>query len=45
MRITKTAALTINDIAEWCFVGGEDADYVNPVTFDDVWNHPEEVER
>ena len=45
MRITKTAALTINDIAEWCLVGGKDANYVSPVTFDDAWNHPEDVER
>ena len=45
MRITKTAALTMNNIAEWCLVGGEDADYVNPTTFDKAWNHPIEKER
>ena len=45
MRITKTAELTMNDITEWCLVGGKDADYLNPVTFADAWNHLEDVER
>ena len=45
MRITETAALTMSDIAEWCLVGGEDANYVNPATFDEAWNHPIEKER
>ena len=40
MRITETAALTMNDIVEWCLVGGKDANYVNPATFNEAWNHP-----
>ena len=45
MQITKTAALTMSDIVEWCLVGGGDADYVNLATFDKAWNHPIENER
>ena len=45
MRITETVALTMSDIVEWCLVGGEDADYVNPETFDKAWNHPIKNER
>ena len=45
MHINKTTVLAMNDISEWCLVGGEEAYYVNSVTFDDTWNHPEDVRR
>ena len=37
--ITDNAALTMQDIAKWCMVGGKDADYIIPATFDKSWNH------
>ena len=37
MRITKMAALTMNNIFKWCVVGGKDADDINPVMFDKSW--------
>ena len=45
MRITKTAALTMHDIAEWCLVGRKESNYVNPATFDEASNHQDEDER
>ena len=41
MRITENTALSMQEIA----VGGEDADYNNPVTFWEAWDHEEENER
>ena len=35
--ITKYTALSMQDIAEWCLVGGEDSNYNNPITFKGVW--------
>ena len=45
MHITETMALTMQDIAEWFLVGIKDADYINPGTFDETWNHQDKNER
>ena len=45
MRISETAALLMQELVEWCLVGGEDADYTNPTTFNNTWNHVDENER
>ena len=42
MRITENAALSMQEIAEWCLVVGEDADYNNPITFQEAWDYEEE---
>ena len=36
MRISETAAISMQELVEWCLVGGEDADYTNPKTFKEV---------
>ena len=36
---------TFTDIVDICLVGGTDDEYVNPVTFQDAWNHPDLTER
>ena len=45
MCITKTTALTMQNITEWCLVGGKGVNYIKPITFDDAWNHKEKSER
>ena len=45
MRITKTAVLTMQDIAEWHLVGVKDDEYINPGPFDKDWNHQDRNER
>ena len=45
MSITESAALSMQEIAEWCLVGGEDADYNNPITFWEAWDHKDENEH
>ena len=36
---------TLEDVVEFAFVGGTDDLYVNPRTFDEAWNHPDENDR
>ena len=45
MHITANTALSMQEIAEWRLVGGEDADYNNPIRFQEAWDHEEENER
>ena len=45
MRINENAALSMQEIAEWYLVGGEDADYNNPITFKEAWDHEDKNER
>ena len=42
MRITENALLSMQEIADQCLVGGEDADYNNPITFQEAWDYEEE---
>ena len=42
MRITENAVLSMQEISEWFLVGGEDADYNNPIMFQETWDHEEE---
>ena len=45
MRITENAALSMQEIFEWCLVGGKDSDCNNPITFKEAWDHEDENER
>jgi hypothetical protein len=36
---------TIEDVVEFAMVGGTDNDYVNPISFQDGWWHPDPEER
>ena len=36
---------TIEDVVEFAMVGGTDNDYVNPISFQDAWWHPDPEER
>ena len=39
MRITENASLSMQEIIKWVLVGGEDANYNNPITFKEAWDH------
>ena len=45
MRITENESFLMQEIAEWCLVGGEDADYNYPITFKEAWDHEDRNER
>ena len=45
MRINENAALTMQETAEWCLVGGEDSDYNNPTTFKEAQDHEDKHEH
>ena len=34
----------IDDLEDFAFVGGTDDDYVNPMTFQEAWHHPDPME-
>ena len=35
----------MQEISEWCLVGGEYADYNNSITFREAWDHEDKNER
>ena len=45
MRITESAALSMQDIAKRCLVGVKDVDYNNPITFKETWYHEDKNEH
>ena len=36
---------TLRDVVDFAMVGGTDHNYINPVKFDDAWNHEDPDER
>ena len=44
MCITKNTALSMQQIINWCSVGGEDAGYNNHIMFKEVWDHEDKNE-
>ena len=39
MCITENISLSMQEVAEWCLVGGEHADYNNSIMFREAWDH------
>ena len=44
-RLNTLYNRTIKDVLEFTMVGGTDNDYVNPISFQIAWWHPEPEER